>query len=52
MVSPESEELTTRKISVGIQREGIIGTKSIELLSGFDTLLKNQDCVLLYSPQA
>ena len=52
MVSPESEELTTEKISVGIQREGLIGTKMIELLDGFDTFLKDRDCVLLFSPQA
>ena len=52
MVSSESGKFTTGRVSIGIQREGVIGTKRIEFLNGFDTLLMNQDVVLLYNPHA
>jgi molybdopterin converting factor small subunit len=52
LVASEDGALTTKKVNIGIQRDGIIGTKRIELLNGFDTPLKDQDLVLFYSPQA
>ena len=52
VVSPQTGEFMTNKIAIGIQREGFIGTKTIQWLNGFDTILKDQDRIVLFLPRA
>ena len=52
LVAPGEGTFTTKKISIGIQRDGLIGTKTIGFLKGFETPLKDQDLVLFYPPYA